>query len=60
VVQRSKRSDHLGGAGGAPRALTIFRDARTGGAKAVRCGAWLEVWLIINNPAFAFVNNAAS
>ena len=39
--QRPKLSDGLGGAGGAHGALTNSRDARTNGAEAVRCSAWL-------------------
>jgi len=41
IAERSKLSDGLGGAGGAHGALTNSRDARTDGAEAVRCSAWL-------------------
>jgi hypothetical protein len=43
LAQRPKLSDGLGGAGGAHRALTTSRDARTDGEEAVRCSAWLGV-----------------
>ena len=42
--ERPKLSDGLGGAGGAHRALTNSRNARTDGAEAVRCSAWLGAW----------------
>jgi hypothetical protein len=41
-----KLSDGLGGAGGAHGALTTARDARTDGAEAVRCSAWLGHWCL--------------
>ena len=49
--QRPKLSDGLGGAGGAHRALTTSRDARTDGAEAVRCSAWLD-HVVLTQPFF--------